>query len=261
MANVATSGVDRVLERRGSNLSDRLDLAGVRTPARDLVVIVGSASVAAIALGLLLGNGVAGLLLALLVPLGTWVWLTIRTSRRRAAFTKQLDETAQLLAGSLRAGYSLGQAVTTVAAEAESPTRDEFTRIGNELRLGRPMGEAMISVAERMRSTDFEWLAQAVAINREVGGNLAEVLEGVGHTLRERAELHRRVDALSAEGKISAYVLGILPFGVAGFVSVLNPGYFDPLFEEPLGWVLLGLAGVMLTVGIFWLRASIKIKY
>ncbi|MEO7587488.1 MAG: type II secretion system F family protein [Arachnia sp.] len=261
LADFTTKRVDTLLRRRNSTLDDRLDEAGLTTPARDVVVLVACACFVSLTAGVLLGKLVLGIAMALLCPALLAVVLRILTGRRRNAFGKQLPETTTLLASSLRAGYSLGQAITAAAKESESPTSDEFSRIANELRVGRPLNETMEDTAERMDSQDFFWVAQAVAINREVGGNLADVLEGVGHTIRERADLKARVAALSAEGKLSAYVLIALPFGVAALVAVLNPSYFDAFRDNVLGWIMLGFSAVLLVVGSFWLSKTVQIKY
>ncbi len=260
-ADYTTGQVDTLLQRRNSTLDNRLDQAGLTTPARDAVVLVASGCFVALAGGMLLGKVFLGLLAAALLPLLLMLVLRILTARRRSAFGKQLPDTTTLLASSLRAGYSLGQAITATAKESEAPTSDEFSRIANELRVGRPLNETMESTADRMVSQDLYWVAQAVAINREVGGNLADVLEGVGHTIRERAELKARVSALSAEGKLSAYILIGLPFGVAGVVSIMNPGYLQPMVENPLGWIMMGVGAVMLAIGSFWLSKTVQIKY
>ncbi|WP_449650890.1 type II secretion system F family protein [Tessaracoccus sp.] len=261
LADFTTGQVDTLLKRRNSTLAERLNQAGVSTPARDVVVLLVCACFVAVTAGVLLHNLFLGLLIAALCPVVLVAVLRILTGRRRTAFGKQLPETTTLLASSLRAGYSLGQAITAAAKESEAPTSDEFSRIANELRVGRPLNETMESTADRMGSQDFFWVAQAVAINREVGGNLADVLEGVGHTIRERADLRARVAALSAEGKLSAYVLIALPFGVAILVSLLNPSYFEPFRSNVLGWVMLGVSAVLLAVGSFWLSKTVQIKF
>ena len=179
----------------------------------------------AVAAGVLLAGLVVGLLLLAVVPFGARLLVKIRAGRRRAAFADQLDDSLQLMASSLRAGHSLLRAVDAVSQDAVSPTSEEFARIVNETRVGRDLSDSLDEVAERMGSDDFTWVAQAIAIHREVGGNLAEVLDAVGHTIRERNQIRRQVKALSAEGKLSAIVLGALPFGIIGFISMTNPGY------------------------------------
>lgn len=261
LADAATRGVDRLIATRNLTLAERLDIAGVSSSPAQLIIITASGSVAGLALGLLLGSPLLGVMLMLLTPLGVLAYISIRTSRRRTAFALQLDESAQMLAGSLRAGYSFTQAMAMVGREAASPTAEEFARISNELRVGRPMSEAMEHAAHRMRSEDFSWIAQAVAINREVGGNLAEVLEGVSHTIRERAQLRRQVAALSAEGRLSAIVLVALPFVIVALLLVVNPGYLQLLWTNPIGWLMLALAVILLAIGSFWLYKTVQIEF
>lgn len=261
LADAATRGVDRLLASRRLTLAERLDVAGVTTPAAQLVVIVACAAIASVALGLLMGSLAVGIVLAVLVPLVVAAYVIVRTERRRTAFAVQLDETAQMLAGSLRSGYSFTQSMSMVGREAATPTAEEFARISNELRVGRPLAEAMGHTADRMKSEDFSWISQAVAINREVGGNLADVLDGVSHTIRERAQLRRQVAALSAEGRLSAIVLIGLPFVIVALLMVVNPGYLSTLFTHPVGWLMLGAAVILLAAGAFWLHKTVQIKF
>lgn len=261
LADAATRGVDRLLASRRLTLAERLDVAGIKTPAAQVVVLVLCAEVVALALGLLLGQPALTIMLLLGIPLATAAVVIVHTQRRRTAFALQLDETSQMLAGSLRAGYSFTQAMSMVGREAASPTAEEFARISNELRVGRPLPETMGHTADRMRSEDFAWIGQAVAINREVGGNLADVLQGVSHTIRERAQLRRQVEALSAEGRLSAIVLIALPFAVIALLLVVNPTYLNKLFEHPVGWMMLIVAAGLLSVGAFWLHKTVQIKF
>jgi tight adherence protein B len=138
---------------------------------------------------------------------------------------------------------------------------EEFSRIVNETRVGRDLSDALDEVAARMASDDFTWVAQAISIHREVGGNLAEVLDAVGHTIRERNAIRRQVKALSAEGKLSAVVLMALPFGIIGFVSMSNPGYLSTFTESLLGYGMLAVGAGMLLVGGFWLKKTVAIKF
>ena len=151
----------------------------------------------------------------------------MRTSRRRAKFADQLDDTLQLIAGGLRAGHGLIRSGRRGrAATPTRPTSEELARVVNETRLGRDLADALAVTAQRMQSDDFEWVAQAIAINRETGGNLAEVLDQVGKTIRERNQIRRQVSALSAEGRLSAIVLVALPIVVFLFLAVIQPTYF-----------------------------------
>lgn len=149
----------------------------------------------------------------------------------------------------------------SLAREVEEPAKSEMSRVVNQVRVGRDLGPALDEAAERMDSDDFRWVAQAIAIHRQVGGNLADVLDTVGETIRERNQTRRQVKALAAEGKLSAYVLMGLPFLVMVALTILNPGYLGRLFDNVLGFMLLGLAAVLLTIGGLWLRKAITIKF
>jgi tight adherence protein B len=123
------------------------------------------------------------------------------------------------------------------------------------------LNDSLIEVSNRMGSEDFNWVAQAIAINREVGGNLADVLDGVARTIRDRNQLHRQVASLASEGKLSAVILMALPFGVTAFLTMANPGYLSVLFTTTIGWGIVIAAIIMLTIGGLWLRATVKIKF
>jgi tight adherence protein B len=259
----AGAAVEKVLAKRGrlAEGADALERAGMTMRLPDFVLIVGLATVVAGGLGLVLGGILIGLLLAAAVPLGAKLLLNFRAGRRQAAFADQLDDSLQLMAGGLRAGHSLLRAVDSVSQEAAAPTSEEFSRIVNETRVGRDLNDALDEVAARMGSDDFVWVAQAIAIHREVGGNLAEVLDAVGHTIRERNAIRRQVKALSAEGKLSAIVLMALPFGVTFFISMTNPAYIGRFTESFTGYVMLGVAVTMLLVGGLWLKKTVAIKF
>jgi tight adherence protein B len=212
-------------------------------------------------LGFLLGGPVPAVLLGAAGPVGARLLLRVKGSRRQAAFADQLDDSLQLMASSLRAGHSLLRALDSVSQEAASPTAEEFTRIVNETRVGRDLADSLEEVAARMGSDDFTWVAQAIAIHREVGGNLAEVLDTVGHTIRERNAIRRQVQALSAEGKLSAVVLMALPFGVTGFISLTNPAYLAKFTQSLTGWAMLAVATTMLVVGGLWLKKTVAIRF
>lgn len=261
MADAATGTVEKFMRGRSGSLDAILDEAGVTTPAKDLIVIVGAAALACFALGLVLGQAVIGVLLALMCPVVGRMMLSVLADRRRRAFAGQLDEILQMMAGSLRAGYSLPQAVATISQEAGQPVAQEFARVTNETRVGRSMIESLDDVATRMRNEDFYWITQAIGINREVGGNLADVLDSVSETIRQRVQMKRQVASLAADGKLSAIILMLLPFVVALFLFFLNPNYIMKLFAEPLGWMMIGAGFLMLAVGGFWLTKIINLKY
>ena len=172
-----------------------------------------------------------------------WLYLGFKRSRRLKAFNAQLAGCLQLMAGSLQAGLSLAQALDTVVREGTEPLAGEFRRALVETRLGVPIEDALESIGERMESADFEWTVMAIRIQREVGGNLAELLLNVAATLRERDYLRRQVKSLSAEGRFSAYILLALPpVHHAVHECVTNPDYLQPAVSPPpIGYVMLGV--------------------
>jgi tight adherence protein B len=254
-----TRATDRWLERegRGSRLSLLMDTAGVALRPGELVVLVLSGGIV-LALALFLAMGPLGLLLGPpLAALGAWMTLRARQDRRRKAFAEQLPDVLQLVVSSLRAGYGLPQALASVAERSDEPSRGEFHRVQFETRIGRDPSEALRALAERMASTDFEWVVAAIDINREIGGELAQILDHVAETIRERARLHRQIRTLTAEGRLSAYVLTALPFVMLVALGVMNPGYLDPL-TYGVGLTLSIIGAVLLVVGWIWMQRMIR---
>jgi tight adherence protein B len=245
--------------RFGSRAS--LEQAGLKMRQADFLLLVACVAVTAGFVGFILGGALPALLLVVATPFLAMVVLNILSSRRRAKFEAQLGDTLQMLSGGLRAGHSLLRSVDAVSKEAEAPTSEEFARLVNENRLGRDLRDSMLDAAHRLRSEDFEWVGQAIEIHREVGGDLAEVLDQVGETIRERSQIKGQVKALSAEGRLSAYILIALPVGMFLYMSVVNSTYIATLYTGLIGWILLGVAVVLLGVGSFWLSRVVKIKF
>ena len=264
IADRASLIAERGLERRGRHggLNAALERAGIDLRPGEFVVLVVSAAITAFAVGMLLHGFLAGLLLTVVSLILVRLLVSFRTDRRQRRFADQLGETLQLMSGSLRAGYSLMQAVDAVAREADSPAAEEFGRLVVETRLGRDMSDAMRAMAGRVQCEDFDWVIQAIEIHREVGGDLAEVLDTVAETIRERNQIRRQVQALSAEGRLSAYVLLALPFGVGTFIYLTNPTYLAELTQGGLlGWGLLGIGALLMTVGVIWMRKLVRLVF
>lgn len=255
--------IDQNLRRRGriASRAQALQEAGLKLRPGDFVTLVGAAAVTAAAVGILFSGVLLAVVLALVALVVSKLLLGVLAGRRRSAFADQLDDSVQLLASNLRAGHSLLRALDAVSREAESPTTEEFARVVNETRVGRDLGESLDDLAGRMQSEDFEWIAQAISIHREVGGDLAEVLDQVGATIRERNQIRRQIKALAAEGKLSAYVLMALPFGITGFLYMSNPQYLSRFTEGIIGYSLIGLCLVLLTAGALWLRKLVNLKF
>jgi tight adherence protein B len=185
--------------------------------------------------------------------------LSFLSNQRRRQFEGQLPDTLQLLSGTLRAGYSMMQGVEAVSQEVAEPMGRELRRVVTEARLGRPLEESLEAVAERMDSKDFAWAVMAIRIQREVGGNLSELLMTVAETMTQRERLRRDVKSLTAEGRISAYVLAVLPVALGIAMFVINPEYMTVLFDENIGRIMLGGGALLMIGGFLWMQAIVKI--
>ncbi len=243
-------------------LASRLDAAAVALkPAEWLLLHAAIALGATATVFMLTGENPLLTLLGLVGGLlGPWLYLGHRKSRRLKAFNAQLAGTLQLMAGSLQAGLSLSQGMDTIVREGADPVAGEFRRALVETRLGVPVEDALDAVADRMTSEDFRWTVMAVRIQREVGGNLAELMLNVAATLRERDYLRRQVKSLSAEGRFSAYILLAMPPGVLLFEATSNPTYLEPLISTSMGWVLLAGMGLLMGTGAFMMMRMIKLE-
>ncbi len=240
-------------------LDTKLEQADLKLKAQEAVLFFGAGLGLLTLVVLVTGGPVLGLAAAIIGALAPVALLNLLAERRRGAFTKQLPDTLQLLASSLRAGYSLLQGLDAVAEEVADPMGRELRRVVLETRLGRELELSLEDLAGRMGSADFEWVVMAIRIQREVGGNLAELLTSVSETMISRERLRREVSALTAEGRLSAIIVGALPLVIGVAITVLNPGYINILFTTTLGRLMI-LAAVLLTVGGFWwMRKVIQI--
>jgi len=264
---VARSAVElagRVVHRQGVDqvMNRRIEAAGLPLRTAEWMLLhIGVAVGIAVLCQLLSGGSFPATVFGLGLGLaGPWVALSLLRDRRQAQFLTQLPDTLQLIAGGLQAGYSVPQSLDSVVREGSPPMSVEFNRALVEGRLGVPIEDALEGIAARMSSKDFGWVVMAIRIQREVGGNLAELLMIVAETMRERDRLRRQVQALSAEGRLSGAVLILLPIGLLGFMLVAQPTYVGVLFTTPLGVLLLVLAGILILVGSFWISRLIKVE-
>ncbi|MDI6712405.1 MAG: VWA domain-containing protein [Anaerosomatales bacterium] len=255
--------IGEVAGRRGFTrmFAERLQQAGLAIRPAEFIAlhvlgVVVAGALAALATGALV-VGVAVAVLAAFVPLA---WLDSAIHKRREAFEEQLPDVLDLIAGSLRAGWGLQQAIGLVVEQSAPPASLEFARAQAEARLGIPVEQALEKMAERLGSEDFRWTVAAIAVQRDVGGNLAEVLDIVARTMRERAQTRRQVRALTAEGRLSAIVLIALPFVELVALLVINPGYMSLLFTTPTGWAMSAIAVVLMVVGIVWLNRVMTVE-
>lgn len=262
LLNRFTQAAEEEVRKRGlfSGVNSALEQANIpMTPGEAILALIGLAAVGGILVAIF--NGVVTGAIAFGAFMLVAIFLIRYTgAREKRKFEQQLPDTLTLLSTSLRAGYSLLQATEAVASEAPDPTAREFGRAIAEARLGRTVTESLTGIVERTRSEDFEWAVMAIEIQREVGGNLAEVLQTVADTMRARNRLKGEIRALTAEGRISAFVLGALPFAMALFLWTTNRSYLQPLLDSSFGRIAIAVGLIMMAAGIYWLKKIVDIK-
>ncbi|WP_322919541.1 type II secretion system F family protein [Nocardioides renjunii] len=243
-----------------TRIARRLTGAGSALTASEWLLLHSGIAVAGAVVGFLMGGGVLGVLGLVMGTVVPWMYLKWRHGRRLNAFNGQLAQTLGLMAGGLQAGLSLPQAVDTVVREGHEPMAGELRRALIEQRLGVDITDALDSVGARMDSEDFGWVVMAIRIQREVGGNLAEILHTVSETLREREYLRRQVKALSAEGRLSGYILVGLPPLIFLYMFFTNREYVSVLYTTGLGYIMLAAAVTLLTVGSWAMSKLATVK-
>ncbi|GGH93176.1 type II secretion system F family protein [Arthrobacter liuii] len=263
LTNQAVGALNRGLKKRPTSIfnRDKLEQAGLNKEPGDYLLIAGTVTLVTTVAAFLLGGLGMSILAFIVTPFLLYLGLNFLISRRRKAFDAQVPDTLQMFSGGLRAGHSLLRAIDAAAQENDGPMAVELTRIVNETRIGRDLGESMADVSRRTASEDFYWIAQAIEIHREVGGDLAEVLDHVGETIRDRNQVKGQVRALSAEGRISALVLMALPILMFIGLVLFNPTYSRVFTTTFIGFAMLGAAIILLSVGGLWLSRIIKPKY
>jgi len=212
------------------------------------------------AIGVLLFPPGLALILAAAAAIVPIALLHRKRKKRLREFQVQLPDTLNLLAGSMRAGFSFAQGLESVADEAQEPTRREFQRVFTESRLGRPIEDALEDSADRMASVDLMWAVMAIRIQREVGGNLAELLDTVADTMTQRERIRHEIKALTAEGRFSGWILGIFPIAFAGVLYLVQPDYISELFHNSIGIMAIIASAVMTFFGFLWLRKILAIE-
>lgn len=260
----ALAWAGRTVQRRGVEDSWRVDLdrAAIPLQPREWFIVRSSVAVVAAALAVVLLPW--WLLTAPLAAAAGWLgagaYVRVKAARRLKRFAENLPDVLQLVAGSLRSGFSLPQAIDNAAKDGEQPMAGELSRALAESRLGVDLEDALERVAERMKSTDLAWTVMAIRIAREVGGNLAEVLLGTAETMRERGRIMRQVRALSAEGRLSAYILLGLPLGITLFMVLFRASYIAVLVTDPIGWLMVGYGLISVAIGAFVMSRMCKLE-
>jgi tight adherence protein B len=275
-ASSTMASFNRVVEKRdwATNLARELARADLALKPSEFIAIR-----AAAILGLPLAMIVLSPFIAVFSSPLTWIgglvfgywvprfWLKRRKGKRLKAFNSGLADTIMLLANSLRAGSSFLQAVEMIVREAQPPISTEFARVIREVNLGLPLDDALANLQRRVRSDDLDLMTTAIAIHHTVGGNLAEILDSIAYTIRERVRIKGEIKTLTAQQRMSGYVVGFLPIALVILLSVIAPSFMEPMLQKPpelMGlpagmWILAG-GGLMMAIGFFFIRRIVDIE-
>jgi tight adherence protein B len=240
----------------------KLQRAGIKMQGSKFIFIhIASVIIVTFAVFLITKNHILTIAVVAIVIFLPFIFINFKVSQKIKKFNEQLPNTLQLIEGALKAGYSLNQALSMVIKETKPPISEEFKITTNEIRMGRSEKDALENMAKRISSELFDWVVLAINIQREVGGNLAEIMDIIANTIREKERVLRQIKALTAEGKLSAYILIGLPIIMGVALTFLNREYISVLYTTKIGFMMIGLAGVLMLVGIVWIMRIIKIDY
>jgi tight adherence protein B len=243
-----------------ASLDRKLERAGLPMTSGEIVAssfILGFLGM--LLIGLIFQNILIALVAAVVIGAIPFVLVNRKLKRRLEALSAQLPDVLMILASSMRAGHSFLQALDTVAKEIGEPGGPEFARVVAEIRLGRRFEDSLGALAERVGTDEFKWAVMAVNVQRDVGGNLAEILDTLAETVRDRETVRRQVKVLSAEGRLSVKILIAMPFVIAAFLTLTNRDYMRLLWTTRMGWFFMVTGGVLMIVGAIWSSRTVKI--
>ena len=245
---------------RSSSLDLKMLQAGLPILGSEFLIIeLVAAIIAFVFAGLLTMQLPVAILAFLFMPLVGWMLLQMKIRKRRKDFVNQLGDMLSMVASALRAGFSFVQAVEIVSKEMAAPMSVEVSKLIREINVGVPMETALEDINRRVECPEFELITTAVLIQRQVGGNLAQILDNISDTINERIRMKREVLALTAQGRMSAVVLALLPIALAAFLFSMHHDYFDPLLESPMGKIAIGIALLMELLGYLVIKRIVDI--
>jgi tight adherence protein B len=275
-ASAAMASLNKVVENRdfGANLAREIARADLRLKVSEYLLIWAGATIGVPILMVLVSVAMPGLRNPIVLLFGLLIgfmlprfWLGRRKNGRLNAFNKQLPDTITLIANALRAGSSFLQAIELVVRESRPPISTEFGRVIREVNLGLSFDVALENMVRRVRSDDLELMATAIAIQHTVGGNLAEILDSIAFTIRERVRIKGEIRTLTAQQRLSGYVVALLPIGLAAFLFIAAPGFMQPMFDDrvsiaglPAGVIILLSGGFMMFIGFMLIRRIVDIE-
>lgn len=274
--SAALANLNKVVEQRdfGANLAREIARADLKLKVSEYLAIWAGSTVGVPIVMFLLSVALPALANPIFLLIGGFIgfllprfWLAQRRNGRLGAFNKQLPDTIMLIANALRAGSSFLQAIELVVRESRPPISTEFGRVIREVNLGLPFEQALENMVRRVKSDDLELMATAISIQHTVGGNLAEILDSIAFTIRERVRIKGEIRTLTAQQRLSGYVVGFLPIALAGFLFVAAPNFMSPMFDDrasiaglPAGVIVLAFGGFMMFIGFMFIRKIVDIE-
>ena len=259
----AMDGLEAAVSRRGfaANIQTDLAQADLRLRVAEFILLTLASIALFFALGrLIFDSAIMGMAFAVVGFFAPRIWVNIRKRRRLNAFNDQLGDTINLLANSLRSGFSIVQSMETVAEQLPDPMATEFHRVTQEIGLGLNYEEALQNMLRRVPSDDLDLMVTAINIQGRVGGNLAEILDTIGYTIRERVRIKGEIRVLTAQQMISGYILTLLPVALGLVLYLLNRQYIGRMFQDPCGWIMIVVAVVMIVSGFLIIRKIVDIE-
>jgi len=241
-------------------MADDLDRANLALTVPEYMLVMAAGGSLAFLVGVLRGSVVLGLLLVLVTLMVLRLWVRRRARKRLDMFAKQLNDVINLIVGALRAGYGIVQAIDVVVREMPAPASEEMSRIVREVRLGLPLAVALDRSVERIDNDDWALVVSSIKIQAEVGGNLAEILDTVAHTIRERVRVLQEIRVLTTQQRLTGWLLSIMPFALALILFIVNPEYMSGLLTPGLPMMLAGAGVLGIAVGAVVIRRIVDIE-
>ena len=246
--------------RHARGLDFKMQKAGIPLLGTEFLILLGLSFFLTVFIAYIISKRLyVAVSIAIVVVMAEWIYVLLKIDRREAAFTNQLGDCLLMVANAMRAGFSFLQAMDLVSKEMEPPMSDEFKHVMRDINLGASVERALDDMDQRVSSPDFSLVVTAVLIQQQVGGDLAHILDTISDTIQDRIRMRREVQTLTAQGRMSGWVLAALPFVLAAFINLVSPNYLEPLFKEPIGQIAIGVAIVMVIIGFLVIKRIVNI--
>ena len=246
--------------RHARGLDFKMQQAGIPLLGTEFLILLGISMAVAFVVGSFVSSRLhVGVLAALGAAMAEWAYVLFRIDRREAAFTNQLGDCLMMVANAMRAGFSFLQAMDLISKEMEPPMSDEFKHVMRDINLGASVERALEDMDKRVNSPDFSLVVTAVLIQQQVGGDLAHILDTISETIQDRIRMRREVRTLTAQGRMSGWVLAALPVVTGLLISSISPGYMDPLLNDRIGHIAIGVAIVLELIGFYVIQRIVNI--